>query len=311
MLQALKALSPEDRLRVRTELASDGFSIVDLPLPPSLYASLQFIPDEVWVHRLWVANVPSNYPNHPSRQGIVRAADDLLQKMMSGGGLPSRGLVPYHYLLLENRTEPADLVQLMEEMAGPPVLKEMSDVLGTTVVERDGECYISRLDRGQFVGTHNDIAHRYDLGFVLNLTQGWTHGDGGELCMMSHKFGDVPQEELFQRIRPSFGRLTLFKIPTWHRVEEVASPTLHRYAISGGYMTAANKSQRSKPILPATEAQVKEVTDNDSRSCCVSKTRSGAKWSQAATGFGIGLLVGATLGWCGARMFGEGSPGQF
>jgi len=95
-------------------------------------------------------------------------------------------------------------------------------------------CFLSAYEPGCFLATHSDEFNTPapTLAFVLGLSKEWAAHWGG-LTLVE---GDEAATAI--AIKPMYNCLTLFKIPIWHMVTEVAQCAPHkRFAFSGWLQT--------------------------------------------------------------------------
>ncbi|MGE5625349.1 MAG: 2OG-Fe(II) oxygenase [Bacillota bacterium] len=87
----------------------------------------------------------------------------------------------------------------------------------------------TRYHRGDFLKLHTDGPNpARKLAYVINLTRNWREEWGGLL-----HFTDA-QGRVLEAYYPAFNSLSLFRVPAWHFVSEVAEAADHpRYAITG------------------------------------------------------------------------------
>jgi Rps23 Pro-64 3,4-dihydroxylase Tpa1-like proline 4-hydroxylase len=162
--------------------------------------------------------------------------DDLVR----GVAADARGTYAFAYdscMMVERylqRAEPGHLLHAMvERLHDPAVLAFVQRLTGDAAIRRV-LVQATRYLPGHFLRRHDDINdpgqdRRY--AFVINLSRGW-QADWGGLLQFLDRDGEV-----IDTLLPTFGSLTLFRVPQSHAVSQVApwaeSP---RYALTGWFM---------------------------------------------------------------------------
>jgi Rps23 Pro-64 3,4-dihydroxylase Tpa1-like proline 4-hydroxylase len=238
------------------EFTRNGFVVLDLNFTEdevkTIQKELESIPDENWLHRLWfVGHTPLNISaTHPRRQLLIDAChqEAVAWKKDIDGQTADADYsgVPYHYKTVLKSDIRENMTKLMDELASPTTMTNMSQIVNSTLYDAD-RCgmYLSKMTDGDFVSLHDDRGKMWNLGFVLNLT---TNDDskielnGGELCLVpktnlkgQQKLQKDVSDGCYTKVAPKFGRLTLMQLPLWHRVNTITSKTMNRYAISGNF----------------------------------------------------------------------------
>lgn len=129
----------------------------------------------------------------------------------------------------EKRNPQLILHDMVEWINSPAFLQLIRAVTGIgSIMGADAQA--TRYMAGHFLRKHNDqVGNQYrEIAYVLNLTKDWKPEWGGLLQFMDEG-GTVTETYM-----PTFNSLTLFRVPMWHHVNQVApSVSSARYAITG------------------------------------------------------------------------------
>jgi SM-20-related protein len=100
----------------------------------------------------------------------------------------------------------ANYLQFMRNLTSTPSLRRI-------------DAQATRYRAGHFLKRHNDISgvEQRRFAYVLNLSQDWQAHYGGLLQLMDDA------DNVTHTYMPHFNSLTIFQVPTWHCVSNVAS----------------------------------------------------------------------------------------